>query len=265
MPHIDHHTPGSFCWFELATSDQLAAKKFYQSLFGWDVHDSPMGPTEVYTTFKLDGRGVAAAYTLRKEQQAQGVPPNWMIYVAVTNADAAAKHAAELGGKVLAPPFDVMDLGRMSVIQDPTGAVFSVWQAKTHAGTGITGGNGVVCWADLDTPDQAHAAKFYGALFGWKATGGKAMNPPKPGDYYHIVNGADFIGGIPGPAHRDPHVPPHWMIYVEVADCQAATAKAKSLGARAYVEPMKIGEEGWVSVLADPQGAVFALHQTTRK
>jgi predicted enzyme related to lactoylglutathione lyase len=264
MAHVDKHAPGTFCWFELATTDQTAAKHFYQSLFGWSVNDSPMGPNEFYSMFGLEGRNVAATYTMRPEQRAQGVPPNWLLYVAVDNADAAAKRATELGATVLAPPFDVMEYGRMAVIQDPTGAVFAVWQAKTHPGTGISGVNGVVCWADLDSPDQVRAAKFYSDLFGWKMVGGKAMNPPKPGDYYHIVNGADFIGGIPGPQHRDPHVPPHWMIYVEVADCKATTTKAKSLGARAYVEPMVIGQEGWMSVLADPQGAVFALHQTPK-
>jgi predicted enzyme related to lactoylglutathione lyase len=47
MPHIDKHQPGSFCWIELATTDQPAAKKFYSSLFGWQVNDMPMGPTDV--------------------------------------------------------------------------------------------------------------------------------------------------------------------------------------------------------------------------
>ncbi|HEX9110665.1 MAG TPA: hypothetical protein VF845_04255, partial [Terriglobales bacterium] len=71
MTNIDRHTPGSFCWIELNTTDQSAAKKFYGSLFGWDPQDSPMGPNEFYTTFNLEGRAAAAGFTMRPEQRAQ--------------------------------------------------------------------------------------------------------------------------------------------------------------------------------------------------
>ena len=87
----DGHTPtGSFCWFELGTNNQPAAVAYYQKLFGWDVQDSPMGPGEVYSMFKLNGQDAAAAFTLRAEQRANGVPPHWMIYVAVDDADDVA-------------------------------------------------------------------------------------------------------------------------------------------------------------------------------
>ena len=81
MANIDKHPAGSFCWVELATTDQNAAKTFYTSLFGWAVEDSPMGPDDFYSMFKLSGRNTGAAYTMRKEQRAQGVPPNWMLYI----------------------------------------------------------------------------------------------------------------------------------------------------------------------------------------
>ena len=96
-----------------------------------------MGPNDFYTEFKLQGREAAAACTLRPDERSQGVPPYWMIYIAVANADAAVTKAQQLGGKILAPAFDVMDAGRMAVIQDPTGAVFCVWQANKNAGIGI--------------------------------------------------------------------------------------------------------------------------------
>ena len=73
MPNVESHAPGNFCWVELATSDQGAAKKFYQALFGWGVDDQPMGPGETYTLFKKNGRDVAAGYSQRPEQK--GVPP----------------------------------------------------------------------------------------------------------------------------------------------------------------------------------------------
>src|SRR5205823_8815558 len=129
MPNIEKHTPGSFCWIELGTTDQNAAKNFYGKLFGWEANDMPMGPNGVYTIFKLGGRDAGAAYSLREEQRSAGVPPHWMLYVAVESADDSAKRAGKLGGKVVMDAFDVSDLGRMAVIQDPAGAMFSVWQA----------------------------------------------------------------------------------------------------------------------------------------
>jgi len=62
MANVETHKPGSFCWFELATSDQKGAKNFYMSLFGWSVNDSPMGPDDYYSMFQLEGRQVAAGY-----------------------------------------------------------------------------------------------------------------------------------------------------------------------------------------------------------
>lgn len=84
---INNAKPGSFCWFELATSDQAAAKKFYGGLFGWTANDNPMGPDAFYTMFQLRGRNVGAAYTLDSDQAKQGVPPHWGTYVAVTNVE----------------------------------------------------------------------------------------------------------------------------------------------------------------------------------
>jgi predicted enzyme related to lactoylglutathione lyase len=111
MPHVAKHAPGNFCWIELATTDQSAGKEFYSELFGWTISEFPMGPKDFYTTFEIDGRDVAAVYTLRPEQQARGVPAHWSLYVAVENADTAADRARGLGAKVIAEPFDVYTSG----------------------------------------------------------------------------------------------------------------------------------------------------------
>lgn len=256
MRNIDSHPPGDFCWIELATNDQPGAKSFYTQLFGWSAEDSPMGPDDFYTMFKIEGRTTGAAYTLRAEQKAQGVPPHWGIYIAVENADAAVAKATELGGKAIGPALDVFDAGRMGMLQDPTGAMFCVWQAKSHVGTQITGADGTLCWADLSTSDQDLASQFYSGMFGWKIE--KEDEEPEH-RYYHIVNGKEYIGGIPPAAYRDANVPPHWMIYLKVSDCDAATSKAVGLGAKVFMPPRKFDTIGRMSVLADPQGAVFAL------
>jgi len=258
MTHIDKHPVGSFCWIELATTDQKAAKDFYSSLFGWSPQDTPIGPNEVYTIFKLEGRDAAAGYTLREDQRAHGVPPNWMIYITVDSADQAATKAKQLGATMVMPPFDVMDLGRMAVIQDPTGAHFCVWQAAKNTGIGIAGVSGSLCWADLSTPDPKRAGDFYSALFEWQIM---ADEKDKSG-YLHIKNGEHFIGGIPPAAHRPPGVPPHWLAYFWVDDVDASAAKAKQMGANLCVLPMTIENVGRMAVIADPQGAVFAIFKS---
>ena len=260
MPHIDKHPPGSFCWIELATTDQNAAKNFYESLLGWAISDMPMGPNDFYTMLQLEGRNTGAAYTLRPEQRSQGVPPHWMIYVSVDSADETANRTAQLGGKVLAPAFDVFDVGRMAVLQDPTGATFSVWQPKKHHGTGIAGVPGTLCWADLSTPDPQRASQFYSDLFHWKIQ----AEENDPSGYLHIANGDKFIGGIPPAKDHNPQIPAHWLIYISVSDCDKSASQAKQLGATFLLAPMSMENVGRWAILADPQGAVFAIFQQAR-
>jgi hypothetical protein len=256
MRYIDKHPPGAFCWIELATTDQNAAKGFYSSLFGWASQDHPMGPNDFYTMFQLEGRDTGAAYTMRPEQRSQGVPPHWMIYISVESADDAARRAAQLGGKVLASPCDVYDIGRMAVAQDPTGAVFALWQPKTHIGTGIAGVRGTLCWADLITPDPARAKEFYSDLFGWTVY---PFKNDDPSGYQHIANGETSIGGIPPAGLREPTAVPHWMVYFYVSNCDETAAKAEEMGGKTLLAPMAIEKVGRMAILADPQGAVFAV------
>jgi hypothetical protein len=178
-----------------------------------------------------------------------------MMYIAVANVDEAAKRVPELGGKVVAPPMDVFDAGRMAVVQDPTGAVFAAWQAKTHGGLGIAGVHGCLCWADLCTSDLERAKTFYTGLFGWKISAGEN----DPSGYLHIANGKDFIGGIPPAGFGDQNAPPHWMAYFYVSNCDATAAKAKELGGKTLLVPTAIEKVGRMAILADPQGAVFAI------
>ena len=148
----------------------------------------------------------------------------------------------------------------MSVLQDPTGGMFCIWQPNKTKGTGITREHGTAVWADLSTPDQTKAGKFYSDLFGWKMVG-EAMKPAKTGEYFHIVNGKDMIGGIQPAEHRAPGQPAHWLLYYQVNDCDATIAKVKSLGGRVIMPTTVMGDVRQFAVLSDPQGAVFALFE----
>ncbi len=254
MPNVEKHQPGAFCWIELGTSDQNAAKQFYTSLFGWTVQDFPMGPSEFYSMFKLNGRDAGAAYTINPKQKAEGVPPHWMLYVATESADDSVAMAAKLGGTVLAPAFDVFDIGRMAVLQDPSGATFSVWEPKKHTGTGVWGDPGSLCWADLNTPDPAGAKKFYGGLFGWTFMTAEH-------DYELILSGGQMIGGIPAAEATPTRIPAHWRAYFAVSNADQTANSAASMGAQLQSKPRTLENVGRMAVIADPQGAVFAIFQ----
>jgi uncharacterized protein len=231
-------------------------------LLGWEYTDSPMAPGEVYTMFNLEGRNVAATYGMRAEQVAQGVPPNWLVYISVGNADATAARVASAGGTVMAPPFDVMEHGRMAVCADPTGAAFAIWEPRSHPGTGVGQKNGTVVWADLNSPDPARAAKFYSDVFGWTVVGGKDMRAVGPNDYGHIVNGEAMIGGIPPAAQHHPGAPAHWLIYFQVPDCDGVVSETIAEHGRVLVPPMTMEGVRRFAVLADSSGAAFAVVQT---
>jgi uncharacterized protein len=251
------HVPGTFSWPELSTTDQKAGVEFYKSLFGWDVNEQPMGPGETYSIFTLRGKDVAAGYTMRPEERQSGAPPHWNLYVTVANVDESAKRAESLGAKVLAAPFDVMDAGRMAVLQDPTGAVFHLWQPGKNIGVKILNEPGALCWSELTTRDPKAAEAFYTSLFGWTP---KHSAPSAVMDYTEFsIQGQPSVGMMAMPAHMPPHVPSYWMPYFQVEDCDAAVAKAKALGASVMVGPQDIPNTGRFAIVKDPQGAVMAV------
>jgi len=262
MSEYTSHPPGTFCWPELATSDQTAAVSFYRKLFGWDLNDISMGPAGTYSIFQMRGNDVGAACSLRPEEKQHGVPPHWNSYVSVENADAAVKRAQELGAKVLAPPFDVQDSGRMAVLQDPSGAVFQVWQPKQHIGVKVLRETGALTWTELATNDTEAAKKFYTSLFGWKekTSTGAGMT------YTEFSVGDAPQAGMMAitPEMKQMNVPPAWTPYFQVDDVDATANKAKGLGANLYVPPHDIPNTGRFSVIGDPQGAVFAIFKPLR-
>lgn len=254
---VTKHTPGTFCWIEIGTTDQAAGKKFYSELFGWAIDDVPIGPDEVYTMFKLKGKDVAALYQLRPEMISQGIPPHLMPYICVENVDRSVEAVKAAGGTMTVEPFDVFEHGRMAVAQDPAGASFSMWQPKQHIGVGIIGESNSICWNELMTRDVPGAKTFYGKVFGW--------NNETKGDYTEFFlgdakTGHHFGGMMEIKAEWGP-MPPAWGTYFAVDDCDGIVAKAQKLGAKTCMPPTDIPGVGRFSTLADPQGATFCVIQ----
>jgi predicted enzyme related to lactoylglutathione lyase len=109
-------------WWEVNTRAFEDCKRFYGQVFGWSAEPLD-APGVNYVTWKLDGKTVGGMLEMTSEWE--GIPSAWMTYFAVTDTDAAAQRAGELGGSVGAPPFDT-DFGRIAVLVDPAGGHFSV-------------------------------------------------------------------------------------------------------------------------------------------
>ena len=258
MPNIDKHSAGNVSWTDLGTTDPEAAKQYYGALFGWNLHDDPMGEGMVYTRLLAGDRDVGALFPQRPEEKQMGIPPHWNTYVTVDDVDQTTPKAEKLGGKVLSPPFDVFDVGRMSIVQDPTGGVLCLWQAKKHIGARIMHEPNTLTWAELMTSNVDAAGKFYIGLLGWKAEADK-------GGYTQFSAGGQPVAGMMGFTPDMPKMPSHWRVYFAVADVDATVAKSTSLGGKTHFGPMDIPEVGRFAILADPQGAAFGVIKLARK
>ncbi len=145
---------------------------------------------------------------------------------------------------------------------DPQGAPFMLWQAKNNLGATHGGPLNQVCWPELATPDPAGAVAFYSSLFDWGTQPATGFDTAY---YIEWINAGQHIGGLI-PMRGDKATappPPHWLLYVTVADCDASAAQAQQLGANICVPPTAIPGVGKFSVVTDPQGAVFSLIQRT--
>jgi predicted enzyme related to lactoylglutathione lyase len=253
MGERTQYTPGTFSWADVTTTDQDAAKTFYSGLFGWEAVDLPVGDGVSYSMMQLDGRNVAAISPQPQQQREAGVPPMWNSYVTVESADAAADRATQLGATVHAPPFDVMDAGRMAVIQDPQGAFFMVWEPKENIGASFVNAPGALAWNELASPDVDASAAFYGGLFGW-ATDPFEASPQR---YLIIKNQGRGNGGIR--ELGDEPAPPHWLAYFGIDAIETGLARVTELGGTKLAGPIDIGIAK-IGIVQDPLGATFAIY-----
>jgi hypothetical protein len=128
-----YRTQGAFSWNELMTSDPEAALAFYTALLGWNMQKMPM-PGGDYHVVRVGETSVGGVMAMPPEAKAGGMPPCWGSYVTVSDVDATARRAVELGGKVVHGPQDIPGVGRMAVIIDPQGAALNVIAYSQPAG-----------------------------------------------------------------------------------------------------------------------------------
>ncbi|MBB3052122.1 hypothetical protein FHS23_003151 [Prauserella isguenensis] len=128
--------PGSFSGSDLNTHDAARADDFYDKLFGYASHQIGTDGID-YLEWRLGAEPVIYRYVLPQEDA--GRSPHWMVYLQVDphrGTDAVAGQSLMLGGSVITPPFDT-PFGRVAVLADPGGAVFSVVDHSCPVDLGI--------------------------------------------------------------------------------------------------------------------------------
>lgn len=247
-------------WFELATSqgDLASADAFYAKVFGWQIADAGM---DGFTYHLASHGGDMIAGMMELLPQMQGVPPNWLIYFDVDDADAATAKVQSLGGKVFREPADIPGTGRFAVLADPQGAAFGILapapmdpNPPVDAGAWnqqkVSHGN----WAELMSTDPKAGFDFYSELFGW--TKSDAMDMGEMGTYQLFAWQGNAIGGVMGLGNAPV---PCWQPYFGVNGVNPAIERIREGGGEILHGPVEVPGSAFIAIARDPQGAVFAI------
>jgi hypothetical protein len=276
MPERDGYIPGVPCWVDTIQPDPQAALPFYRGLFGWEFENvMPEGTGAEYFIGRLSGGDVAAIGSIPEGAPSMAM---WNTYIWVDSADETPSRVRDAGGGVVSEPFDVMDAGRMAVLTDPEGVMFSVWQAKEHKGATVVNEHGSLNFNGLVTRNPEGAKAFYGAVFGWKTLGlpaGEMWTLPGYGDHLEARNPGlreqmaqmggpegfiDVVAALNPIADDDPETPAHWSVTFGADNADAVAARAGELGGEVVAGPL---DAPWtrMAVIKDPQGATFIVGQ----
>ncbi len=253
MPDAKTFVANAPAWIDLSSTDPAGSRDFYSKLFGWTGKPETDPEARGYTLAKLGGKDVAGI----GGQMDPNAPSAWMVYIGTRDADAVAKKVEGEGGKVVAPPMDVLKSGRFAVFQDPSGAFIGVWQPKEMFGAEVTQKPGSFAWAELNARGVEKAKWFYEKVFGW----GEKVSPmgEGQGDYTEFqLEGQSIAGGMEMNSMVPAQVPSYWTVYFGAANVDQTHKKAVELGAKEMVPPQEF-PGGRFSILSDPQGAVFGL------
>jgi hypothetical protein len=250
MPTRDTPWPaGTPCWVDLSVPDLPKAVEFYSSVLGWALDDKGEDLGH-YHIAEVDGRPAAGLGPIMDE----GQPSFWTVYLAVDDADSAAKLITEHGGGLLLEPMEVPGNGRMAIATDSTGGVFGIWQAAGMNGIGVYNEAGGLNWEDARLSDPAAGKRFYADVFGYTYE----PVPGAPDDYATFHLGGDPLGGMGGMMGAPEGTPSHWLPYFGVPDADAAVQATDRTGGSVLM-PADTTPYGRMAVVTDPFGAQFAV------
>ncbi len=245
---------GTFCWYELRTTDTNAARAFYAEVAGWQIQTSGEA-----SFFYVGASRVGRLVELPERARVSGAPAHWLGHIGVQDVDASAQRLVASGGQALGPVQQAADGSRVAIVRDPQGAVL----ALSSCGEPVH--RVAIAWHELHTTDHERAWVIYSELFGWRAT--ETVHPgPDVGPYqmFSWAGGERSVGGMASTA-RAPSIHTHWLFYLAVADLDASLASVRSLGGTVASGPMHVRGGDRIAYCEDAQGAAFGLHQHGQK
>jgi predicted enzyme related to lactoylglutathione lyase len=247
-------TVGTVDWLDLSTPDVIGSMEFYAGVFDWDFHrsDAELG---TYYTARI-GTDEVAGLMERAPEVPAFVPAMWAVFVRVDSADASTARAQLIGGSVIEPPFDIPGSGRIAVLADPAGAVFSVISGAEGLGM-IKDHPGAMAGCEILTRDIDAARHFYTDMFGWSAT-----VDLDSGYITMTLDDREVAGLMAMPPEVPADAPSHWLPYFGTDDCERACAAAREAGG-SIAMPVRAFDvkdaHVKMAVVEDPVGAMFGL------
>jgi predicted enzyme related to lactoylglutathione lyase len=253
---------GDFIWYELLTGDIGGAKRFYDAVVGWNVHERSDFPNDYRMIGRSDGKFAGGAMQLTDEMKQHGGRPIWLGYILVPDVDASVAAIERDGGRAMMPAFDIPGVGRVAMVTDPSGAPFYIMKPLPPEGDPNAKSDVFsvdqpqrVRWNELSTTDQDGAVDFYRRHFGWTQEGSMPMG--EMGDYRFIQANGVNIGAI---MRKPPQLPVSlWTYYIGVDDIDRAAGAIKAGGGQILNGPMEIPGGEFALNGLDPQGAAFGL------
>lgn len=244
---------GSFVWYDQMSNDLKGAETFYSKVVGWTLAPNTMN-AQHYTLLKAGETMVGGLMPIPEE--AKGVQPAWMGYIAVDDVKVYADKVKAAGGAIHRPPTDIPNVGTFAVAGDPHGAGFLLFKGNSSdAPAQEPTAPSHVGWRELHAGDGEKAFAFYSGVFGW--TKGEAM-PMGPNNVYQLFQTkSGQQGGMFTKMQESPH--PFWLYYFNVEAIDAAVERVKSAGGKIIVGPMEVPTQRWMIQAFDPQGAAFGL------
>ncbi|GGD52797.1 VOC family protein [Paenibacillus nasutitermitis] len=211
MNHVNNI--GDLFWLDLKSLDVDKTKTFYGEGFGWSFINENWGHRK-QTVIYFEKYRIGGLTDLRSPVYPPETEPHASIYILVNHVDTMLDRAVEAGGKVMLEPFDLPGMGRMATLQDPQGAVFSVWE-QTGAFTGIGTQEGAaerLSWIVLFSREVFQASQFYQQVFDWE------MKRMRDGDRVRngIWNKGEQIGAIVERDGTEKHITNEWIIGYKV-------------------------------------------------
>jgi predicted enzyme related to lactoylglutathione lyase len=250
MTDVNEYQAGLPSWVDVMSPEPEKARQFYSAVFGWTFD---VGPPEAgfYSMAKVRNRLAAGVGPIPQNMK---MPSVWNVYFDTKDVDATIAKIKQRGGNVIMGPMDVLDSGRLAMATDPTGAVFGLWQPRSHKGAQVRNETGASVWHEVVTRDVAKAKDFYPSIFDLSVE-----KMPGEMEYYVFKRGKEMVAGAMQMDKSIPaNVPPNWMNYFGVDDTDAAVKRVTSNGGKVMM-PAQDSPYGRFAIVADPFGATFAV------